>query len=1447
MSQNETTGENSSSLKAFLPVFSVHICVIIIYLLISCFIFRIPLSAIGFNEYEVYNDLMVPLRLEELISDTYPLWNSNLSSNNFDRITMYPLMLLILFIAQVFQIRPMDLFELLWVFSHTLGSYSMFLSAYLVLRRNFNGNKIHLIIGSFLAGLFFTFNPAWVSMARHTRMKVNLALIPLVFVSFKHGQDDQNLKMIGISSFLWLFIAGEQRWIIYAFLVNLSYTLFIIISDLFLEQGSLRKRNIMRRTALFAFNVILYWLFSLFWIIPYLLYTINTGVLLGPPYILTSVALALYSRNAILTNLLKLNIEWSGIGFLDLPPILQNDIILTFFQIFSVLIFCIWLIPIILNRKNHDVLFFTLSILFWMIIVTALGEDGFPIIKEFMEWVILKFPLGWVFRNPFRLMTIVLLFGSFLIGFTYMELVPVIINYLSSFPAVKNKIKKGWLNQGVTFTVTAVIILSVIIPAWPLLVGDIGQKLLPVEVPDEYFEINEWLSKNYPSSRCLWTPKYMGRKSTWQITGPWDLLNFDEISSYNPTFSAYVNLNKFYTYILDHYDRSTSLILNNRTENLYKFLDMLDVRFLIFHNDLQDPHAGEVEKMLINMQSQRNMSSVKTQGMITIYENEGLRLGSRCYSPEEYGLTFGGQEILGSLVAISAFDPYQTAISFLDYNIREVEDLQKADFIIFPANFTNNDLYAYFGDGYWIFPFDHVTEYDPSSTWSAGMYHDPLYGRWHPYLQDRDIDTYEFDYNKGLIFTYSTKALTEPYDLPAEPLIQIEFKNSSETNFWYSSQDTNLTITEVETSTGVVSCLTGSIPFGDTDRWADFRSAYIEIPDTLHLHAGFSIKGEHCPQIRVRGLYFDEEYDLLATEIIFDTIKPNFDFTQIDETLKLPEKTKFIRFQILSRHNPYLASRWYLDNLYLYSLAEWERVPSIDIPFTIPESGIHEIFIRVFESPEGGQIRVSLDEGTDVIDIDTIYNKPVFRWKHIGNYTFLKGAHKIGFSNTKGFNGISAIKVIPSAKMSSLKKTVSDIISEKDIMYILEAEEGIKTPIRNIENKIPNPSFENSTQGWNFVNEEFSISLDMENSQHGASSLRVSTHNTTPQWSWIISDEIDIEPNSKCIFRVKMKTENSIQSHAVLYGYNETAETWQQIRQNPSGIDGYRDWQDYSINLRLDSDFTKVSVVLNAGWRNSNFPENGTTWFDQIELLFENPDGFITRYGGLASGKGVIYLEPQIEGETTIDVLEEGNYRLFCRFLGNNQPAVSVNINNTVLELSPLKSSDESIVYSSVPIVCKQGEYTIRLNTSLDSYLDCMYLIKGLSDTDPFNRFFESNKLQPKITYEKVSPTKYEVSIQNAIDPFILVLSECYDPLWVAQIDDQPLITSIPCFSIINSFWINKTGDFSITIKYLPQTWFNASINLSVISIAIFWGLIVLDRIDLRKELKNIKKNLKGF
>jgi hypothetical protein len=181
----------------------------------------------------------------------------------------------------------------------------------------------------------------------------------------------------------------------------------------------------------------------------------------------------------------------------------------------------------------------------------------------------------------------------------------------------------------------------------------------------------------------------------------------------------------------------------------------------------------------------------------------------------------------------------------------------------------------------------------------------------------------------------------------------------------------------------------------------------------------------------------------------------------------------------------------------------------------------------------------------------------------------------------------------------------------------------------------------------------------------------------------------------------------------------------------------------------------------------------------------------------------------------------------------------------------------------------KKGKYEIKIHSDSQTDLDLFMLYSNnnnnsqIKDREKLGNIFnmnQSNSPYPAriADYKKINPTKFVVDVRNATRPYVMTFAESYDPLWVAHVDaassssssnageDQNdpnpgsnennkknnnnsfQIRSIPLYSIINGFYINKTGDYTLTIEYEPQKWFVQAATISIITIISILAVWVL-------------------
>lgn len=108
-----------------------------------------------------------------------------------------------------------------------------------------------------------------------------------------------------------------------------------------------------------------------------------------------------------------------------------------------------------------------------------------------------------------------------------------------------------------------------------------------------------------------------------------------------------------------------------------------------------------------------------------------------------------------------------------------------------------------------------------------------------------------------------------------------------------------------------------------------------------------------------------------------------------------------------------------------------------------------------------------------------------------------------------------------------------------------------------------------------------------------------------------------------------------------------------------------------------------------------------------------------------------------------------------------------------------------------------------------------------------------------KTNYRKINPTLYLVQVNEAGKEFNLYFLENFDAGWEAYIDGQKIGRHSKVFSYANKWNINeedlsrsarnKTGSFTVSVKYKPQDFVNQGMRISISVVLIFSLICVLN------------------
>ena len=141
---------------------------------------------------------------------------------------------------------------------------------------------------------------------------------------------------------------------------------------------------------------------------------------------------------------------------------------------------------------------------------------------------------------------------------------------------------------------------------------------------------------------------------------------------------------------------------------------------------------------------------------------------------------------------------------------------------------------------------------------------------------------------------------------------------------------------------------------------------------------------------------------------------------------------------------------------------------------------------------------------------------------------------------------------------------------------------------------------------------------------------------------------------------------------------------------------------------------------------------------------------------------------------------------------------------------------------SEEEIFIAEHQYNPQQREEVEEFLDTISWLKKIDVAEKIavyelpeskDHFFGIGEEMAEVQWQMINPTKYKVQVKNISRPFKLVFSETYDKLWQAKIDEE-IISSQPYMGVLNSFLINKTGDFEVMVELAGQKY-------------VYWGGVV--------------------
>lgn len=1307
------------------------------------------------------------------------LWMEETSSSGFENLSRFTIIGIWYLLSFVF-LNSEVASKFMIIVGFILSSFSFYGAFYYLLKEKFKENPFEFKIALILGSIFFAYNIWSINRVAHYYLWIGYAILPIFIVAVLRSYEKAfRIKYALMAAVSWTFAASTPHMMIYYGII------FLIISLGYLAYSFKSKsilRTVFRRIYSIALIGIFFIVLNLFWLVPYFLTFYYSSSLAGPTYLLNVEIIDIVSRTNDIVNTLRLSSDW--INFEQNVAPKDNPILYGIWSVLGYVFVSIFVVAFILwHRKvKYSIFFFVLGVAG---IILALGTY-FP----FNYWGLLfNLPIIssylWIFRDPDK--------WSFLISISYSFM---LVLFAISIFRLFQKNKKKYYIVSISFSI--LVIVMIVIHSYPVFTHSIYQKFSSLTIPADFQALNNYLEGIKPS-KVFFLP-YSSTTPTWSSNHTIGALY--QFSADVPSIEISSPIQKKY------YDYFSHLLYNNQTKTVGNFIYPFGSSYIIFHNDtISTDDQKDLLKYLRNVE---DLNLVDSIGFFEVFRTDNEQ-NPVSITRENIGIV-GGLDTFEILNKISSFNTMNSSVLFLDQFPKEdLSILNDFDLLLTPRT-SINLLLSFVPDQYLLSLIGDTIHNDPSEYWSRVSTSDPLHGEFRPYIENLDIENWDFDYEKGVVITEMEGAKlktqfntnqTDIYEIYIRYLESVrggiikiyiddefvkEISTTSNLNKfqWLSLETRNLS---KGTHTITLENVNG---FNAVNTFTVLPNS---VKSEIKTHLENGIKNLEL------AYFFDSgrDYEILDSNstridlfnlnnLIDDNNKNNGSSLLLSGKVSIPQEITKIRFEFMTNStngeqiNP--VQRIIMNSTQRINQFN-EDFENISNDFTLSKSANYSASLYKSDIINNNtSLKISVEK-EPIINRDDpwqivstnfipIYDSIQYKYKFDFLSENVVQFHPKIYYYDSNYDLIKEIILSDGINGNQEKQYSLNIFPPQNATYVKFAYFFLPNDISRSSFILDNISLiENLSPIIIDVEESADLALDSSNK---LSKLRNNDQNSNS--STIISDSFSVLGNRTYSYYINLNENglNAMNASLLLYSDNVIQSLGEGSAEQQTDLTNFGPFQsNFAVNTNFD-------II-----------RNGT--YTILIRTNENPANFS---GALVDGtkRNIEMNSNQATGQSDLYIrnvnLSLGTHELDLYF--DYPPSI---------EFISIFSNDENNV-----------EYNQDILTSLE---------------DKFTSF--GNKQQPPAKIEnfsKISPTKYSIDISNATRPFNLILSESFDPLWVAKIEDDSStyqFESKPFYSIVNGFHVNKTGNFELTIEYPPQKWFELGTTVSLVILPILLAI----------------------
>jgi hypothetical protein len=1371
-------------------------------------------------------------------------WIDYGSYYGFETLPRYPIIALGNYLSTM-NIGPEIVSKSLVVLGFLAASFSFYFSYILLFKDKLSKSVTLLKISAIIGSLFYAYNVWSFHRIAHWYLWLGYAILPLFIASLIYAFKYPNKwKYVIAAVLLWSLASSTPHMFIFYGLFYLAFSIYYVLRNI-------RNKRALVKVAIPILSIIsFYLLVNLYWIYPSILYALYEGAgTLLPSVHVTEEMTEIFSRDSSFLNVLRLIQDWLLPKIIEVSPT-QTSLLYPLW-LFASFVFPTIAFSALLLKKNskYVLLFSTIGIIGILLTLGTNAPYNLYSILLFEGALFSTFP--YLFRDPDKWTFMIALAYSFLLS-------------IASFEILKRLKKIKYKPVLASSCFILLILVSFLIYSYPAYTSTAQKLLDPVILPIEYNKLNEYLRTSniervfymfQDSSPTIWNK---GR----------DFCCVDQKTSAKPNIMIYLPTSQQY------HDYIKNSILSNKSNDINNLIAPLGTSLVIYSNDELDSNNTILNRLSL-LKDFKNINNIGFFKVFKAGENNNV---GQIEIPKQNMIVVGGLDLFTILNSLPSFSTVNSSLFFLDQNLNKEKKYQLADSIDYLSLSKNKDdlLLSFLEEKYITSTFGSTNRDEPSDVWSKSSTGDPQNTDFQQLLTALGIENWDFDYGKGLVVTEApgTK-LPIPINIESQ---KENNKNTDDNNFLlfmrYLKNQKGGSV-RIHIDDKLVKEFDTLDRISNTFVWE--RVAPINLTNGKHTLTLENIAGLNAvnvfalipssemnrlnkdtaqlfteksriiyPLEAETNFYNIKGRDSNSSLYLFDSNNSSTDdtngnanrtFTGIksfEGQFQVPVKNDLVGLQFLTRQDSSLESSFSVKDIkitpahkrYNVLTSDYEKTPIHKA--TLNQSNWSntrkDILTTSIEANRpiygNNSLKVDIEQGNfpywGTISTDFI---PVNDGASY-NYTLDVSAKDVNQLHSKVFY------------YDSTKKEIKwdFVFAGRDGSFKQRFNEYIIPPIGTKYIKL---------QLWVASNPKVQSSYLLDNVE--LEEILTSAVNPRGTNSWLKNGNPETE---QIMFPLLNTTRINSDD-----GYNENINLLTGLKKGNSNHSQTIVTKSFPVE---ENHLYNYTIIVEA--KNAQFPS--------IIASFKNSGDVVqnlTRYGNNASKGGVLTLGHGSEINTNLDVLKAANYTIAvraktcetCTFLEVrtqlNDENNDINYTSKTSNIS-LKDKESGLrwLYSNSTVL-KQGTYNLQIYSDSQTDLDSVIVFETGNTNTSMNNNKKSNEAldlfnQTEIPspaqiseYKKINPTKYILSIINASRPYIISFAEAYDPLWIAHTNDYNnknsnennnfRTNSIPLYSVVNGFFINKTGDYNLTIEYLPQKWFTEA---GILSLLAFIGLFAI-------------------